>query len=136
MLTDLLDTLPRDLRDQIFNIVEYGAMHSRSAQAIPSFLSHLSERRNEDVAFQVYHVDTPHTDFRPLALELESSSESYLNAKWAASQKPSLEDRVFSATIARPLSSKVLPKNSVSVGFSVMALHWPFTERKYVLALS
>lgn len=120
-------------------------MALRSASIVAPIISHLATRqanfRNEQglpisdddsVSFQVTHTDKVASDFRPLIQQLESHSDSYLNPTWGASHRPTLDNKVFSSFAGRPFGAKVLPKASVSVGFSAMSLHWLSTDRKCV----
>jgi len=136
--------VPLEKEDSVVQIVEYGAIHSKSSGLVQPILAHFAARHQELVAskglspdpaldeidelsFSILHTDKPASDFRSLAQTLESStspSESYLHAD------PTLDGRVFSTFAARPFGSKVVPKGSVSVGFSAMSLHWPSTDRK------
>ncbi|BGP16770.1 hypothetical protein JCM10213v2_004773 [Rhodosporidiobolus nylandii] len=77
------------------------------------------------LSFQVLHADRPSSDFRALSAAAE---ETYLRSQLAK------DDRVFAAFAGRPFGAKVLPKGSVSVGFSAMSLHWPSMERKFRVA--
>lgn len=89
-----------------------------------------TENVSTDLSFQVTHADKVEADFRALSKYLDTSAESYLSQAWLSSHEPSLEDRVFSYFSNRPFASKVLPRASVSVGFSAMALHWLSTDKK------
>lgn len=87
---------------------------------------------DELVSFQVTHVDRPASDFRCLADWLEHDPNSYLRARETSTEGDErsvpLEGRVFSSFAARPFGRKAVPRKSVSVGWSAMALHWPATD--------
>lgn len=121
----------------------------RSASLVPPIISQLATRHaalcpsqssasssssqaddtDSSLSFQVTHADKVGSDFRALSQMLDSNTDSsYLNATWLAAQD--LENRVFSAFASRPFAAKVLPRSSVSFGFSAMALHWLSTDRK------
>ncbi|KAL8283330.1 hypothetical protein RQP46_005740 [Phenoliferia psychrophenolica] len=144
VISDLIGNVPLPEGDGVINIVEFGALNSRSASIIAPIISHLAVRQatsrkeqglpisdDESVSFQVTHTDKVLSDFRPLIQQLESHSDSYLSSTWQAHHRPSLDGKVFSSFAGRPFGAKVLPKASVSVGFSAMSLHWLSTDRKY-----
>ncbi|GAA6018549.1 hypothetical protein JCM10207_007214 [Rhodosporidiobolus poonsookiae] len=168
LLDEFVGDVPLGDDEMCVNVVEYGAMNSRSSSLIPPVLSHFSKRQLDLLAppadlstspgaissassidpdallsFQVTHCDKPSSDFRSIAQRAE---ETYLRAAPAPSKGPAaaiatgapldagLEDRVFSTFAARPFGARVLPKGSVSVGFSAMHLHWPSTDRKFRVA--
>lgn len=160
--------------DQNVQVVEYGALNSRSSSLVRPVLEHFAERElaalraelttqhgdesssaagaapgitrrtsnssnpelDELVSFQVTHVDRPTADFRCLADSLEHDPQSYLRSRPRRPSEPApegdlqLEGRVFSAFAARPFGVKAVPRKSVSVGWSVMSLHWPATDRR------
>ncbi|GAA5936460.1 uncharacterized protein JCM15063_001893 [Sporobolomyces koalae] len=150
LIQEHLGDVPLKVDDSIVQIVEYGAIHSKSSALVHPILSHFALRHrslielsesttlqpttfdeHEEVSFSVLHTDKTGSDFRNLAQSLDASaspSESYLQVD------PTLDGRVFSTFSARPFGSKVVPKGSVSVGFSAMSLHWPSTDRKYRVA--
>ncbi|CEQ42292.1 SPOSA6832_04093, partial [Sporobolomyces salmonicolor] len=161
LIQEHVGDVPLRKEDSVVQIVEYGAINSRSAALVPPVLAHFASRHldllssrsssssthsieppspvsalSDDsdesaLSFSILHTDKPNSDFRALSQSLESStssSESYLHAD------PGLDGRVFSTFAARPFGSKVVPKGSVSVGFSAMSLHWPSTDRKYRVA--
>ena len=97
-------------------VIEYGALHSRSAALIPDILDRFLRRR-PSLAFRVIHADGPQTDFRPIAAQLESSSDSYVN-------HPTCADCVFPSFASRPFTARLCPPKSVAVGFSLLDLHW------------
>ncbi|GAA5916899.1 uncharacterized protein JCM6883_005866 [Sporobolomyces salmoneus] len=138
--------VPLEKEDSVVQIVEYGAIHSKSAALVQPIVAHFATRYHalitspsslspespiddaEEVSFSILHTDKTGSDFRSLAQSLDtppSPTGSYLHAD------PTLDGRVFSTFSARPFGSKVVPKGSVSVGFSAMSLHWPSTDRKY-----
>ncbi|SCV70088.1 BQ2448_1482 [Microbotryum intermedium] len=149
-ISQAIDRVPLSVQDEVVNMVEYGAMNSRSAALFPAVISSLAIRHevlrkekgldvdgddDEDaISFQITHADRLEADFRPLAKLLETSSDSYLNAHWLTEHRPSLENQVFSSFVTRPFGSKVMPRKSVTFGFSAMALHWLSTDRKYRMA--
>ncbi|GJN90990.1 hypothetical protein Rhopal_004004-T1 [Rhodotorula paludigena] len=147
LLSEFLPGVPLGEQEETVNVVEYGALNSRSISLVPRILAHFAEREaafpgraptagpdpDELLSFQVTHVDKPAADFRCLTSTLETSPESYMR-KFVGSADLALDGRVFSAFAARPDGVKVLPKKSVSVGFSAMSLHWPSTDRKYRVA--
>lgn len=119
----------------------------RSAGLVPPVIAHFANRElhsNTSVAssgdpdellnFQVTHVDKPTADFRCLTEALDTRPDSYLR-KQVDLPDVDLDGRVFSTFAARPSGVKVLPKKTVSVGFSAMSLHWPATDRKCVVPL-
>ncbi|GAA5841227.1 hypothetical protein JCM11251_003239 [Rhodosporidiobolus azoricus] len=123
-------------REEVVGVVEYGAVSSRSASLVLPILSHFASRQPSSPsvtpsttppgpAFQVTHASLPAADFRSL---IALAEETYLRAPLAR------EDRVFSSFVARPFGAKVVPRGSVSVGFSCMSLHWPSTDRKFRVA--
>ena len=163
--------------DKTVQVVEYGALNSRSSSLVRPVLEHFAERElvalraeltaqhandsssaaaaaavapgitrrtsdssnpelDELVSFQVTHVDRPTADFRCLADSLEHDPQSYLRPRPRRLSDPvpegdlQLEGRVFSAFAARPSGVKAVPRKSVSVGWSVMSLHWPATDRR------
>jgi hypothetical protein len=160
--------------DKTVQVVEYGALNSRSSLLVRPVLEHFAERElvalraeltaqhaddsptaaaaapgitrrtsessnpelDELVSFQVTHVDRPTADFRCLADSLEHDPQSYLRPRPRRPSEPvsegdlQLEGRVFSAFAARPFGVKAVPRKSVSVGWSVMSLHWPATDRR------
>ncbi|KAI5474371.1 GPCR, family 3, metabotropic glutamate receptor 5 [Pseudohyphozyma bogoriensis] len=138
-----LDRVPLPEGEDTIHLVEYGALNSRSASLMTPIISSLASRHvaqrktagldptDESLSFQITHADKLSSDFRQLSQQLESHSDSYLNQHWQMTHEPTLSNQVFSSFISRPFGAKVLPKNSVSVGFSAMSLHWLSTERKY-----
>ncbi|SCZ90438.1 BZ3500_MvSof-1268-A1-R1_Chr9g10833 [Microbotryum saponariae] len=149
-ISQAIDRVPLSAEDEVVHMVEYGAMNSRSASLFPAVISNLAIRHEllrkekgldvggeddaEALSFQITHADRLEADFRPLAKLLETSSDSYLNANWLTEHRPSLENQVFSSFVTRPFGSKVMPRKSVTFGFSAMALHWLSTDRKYRMA--
>ncbi|BGO91945.1 hypothetical protein NBRC10512_001102 [Rhodotorula toruloides] len=146
MLDEFVGLVPLDEGEETLHIVEYGALNSRSAGLVPPVIAHFANRElhsNTSVAssgdpdellnFQVTHVDKPTADFRCLTEALDGRPDSYLR-KQADGPDVDLDGRVFSTFAARPSGVKVLPKKTVSVGFSAMSLHWPTTDRKFRVA--
>ena len=132
---------------RVVQIDDNGPIHTKSAAHLQPILSHFASRHrtlvasppeslapdaphlddDPELSFAVLHTDKTGSDFRNLAQSLDappSPTGSYLHAD------PTLDGRVFSTFSARPFGSKVVPKGSVSVGFSAMSLHWPSTDRK------
>lgn len=141
LIADLIGGVPLTGAEETLQIVEYGALKSRSASLIPGIISDLAIRHSAvrapdaaPVAFQVTHTDDVSSDFRAISSALESHSDSYLNGAWQADHEPSLDGQVYSAFASRPFGARVMPPRSVSVGFSVMNLHWLSTDRKYRMA--
>ncbi|GAA5972017.1 hypothetical protein JCM3765_007281 [Sporobolomyces pararoseus] len=151
LIAEHVGGVPLEKDDSIVQIVEYGAIHSKSSALVQPILAHFAQRHlallsstspdslspespiddTEELSFSVLHTDKTGSDFRNLAQSLDSPTSptgSYLHAD------PTLDGRVFSTFSARPFGSKVVPKGSVSVGFSAMSLHWPSTDRKYRVA--
>lgn len=147
LIDEHVKDVPLDRDDAVVQIVEYGAIHSKSAALVQPILSHFASRHrtlvasppeslapdtpylddDPELSFSILHTDKTGSDFRNLAQALDappSPTGSYLHAD------PTLDGRVFSTFSARPFGSKVVPKGSVSVGFSAMSLHWPSTDRK------
>ncbi|SGZ27034.1 BQ5605_C025g10032 [Microbotryum silenes-dioicae] len=146
-ISQAIDRVPLSAEDEVIHMVEYGAMNSRSASLFPAVISNLAIRHellrkekglnvggDDALSFQITHADRLDADFRPLAKLLETSSDSYLNAHWLSEHRPSLENQVFLSFVTRPFGSKVMPRKSVTFGFSAMALHWLSTDRKYRMA--
>ncbi|GAA5857769.1 hypothetical protein JCM8547_005976 [Rhodosporidiobolus lusitaniae] len=145
MLEEFLGGVPVREGEGTVSVVEYGAGNSRSAQLVTPILTHFASRQQPSssslspsspisasssdddslLSFQITHCDRPASDFRPLAQQAE---DTYLRSQLAK------DDRVFSTFAARPFGAKVVPKGSVSVGFSAMSLHWPSTSRKFRVA--
>ncbi|GAA5871242.1 hypothetical protein JCM16303_000692 [Sporobolomyces ruberrimus] len=150
LIEEHIGEVPLEKDDSLVQIVEYGAIHSKSSALVQPILSHFAQRHvalvaspntlapevqsfedDNELSFSVLHTDKTGSDFRNLAQALDASippSSSYLHAD------PALDGRVFSTFSARPFGSKVVAKGSVSVGFSAMSLHWPSTDRKYRVA--
>ncbi|GAA6032358.1 hypothetical protein JCM8097_008135 [Rhodosporidiobolus ruineniae] len=140
LMEGFLGEVPLGREEEVLGVVEYGAMNSRSASLVAPLLTHFSARHSAlfppssstdpddlpSLSFQITHADRPLSDFRPLA---QLAEETYLRSPLATK-----EDRVFNGFAARPFGAKVVPKGSVSVGFSAMALHWPSTDRKFRVA--
>ncbi|BGP25161.1 GPCR, family 3, metabotropic glutamate receptor 5 [Rhodotorula toruloides] len=146
MLEEFVAQVPLDEGEETLHIVEYGALNSRSAGLVPPVIAHFANRElhscssvvssgdpDELLNFQVTHVDKPSADFRCLTEALDTRPDSYLR-KQPDFPDLDLDGRVFSTFAARPSGVKVLPKKSVSVGFSAMSLHWPATDRKFRVA--
>lgn len=146
LLAEHVGSVPLDDSEETVHVVEYGALNSRSCALVPPIVEHFAEREaartealpvvdpDDLLSFQVTHADKPDADFRCLSAYLDADPDSYLRKSRA---DLGLDGRVFSTFAARPSGVKVLPKKSVSVGFSAMSLHWPSTDRKYVpLSLS
>ncbi|BGP00017.1 GPCR, family 3, metabotropic glutamate receptor 5 [Rhodotorula toruloides] len=146
MLEEFVGMVPLGEGEETLHIVEYGALNSRSAGLVPPVIAHFANRElhsNTSVAssgdpdellnFQVTHVDKPTADFRCLTEALDTRPDSYLRKQVDLSDVD-LDGRVFSTFAARPSGVKVLPKKTVSVGFSAMSLHWPATDRKFRVA--
>ncbi|KAM0749007.1 hypothetical protein T439DRAFT_358144 [Meredithblackwellia eburnea MCA 4105] len=145
VLKNFLGDVPLPEGEGTVHIVEYGALNSRSSSLVPSIITQIVSRQDANrkannmpltaddcASFQVTHADKPSSDFRSLAQHLETDTDSYLNQHWQSKIRPiSLDNRIFSSFTARPFGAKVLPKASVSVGFSAMSLHWLSTDRKY-----
>ncbi|GAA5973835.1 hypothetical protein JCM11641_003184 [Rhodosporidiobolus odoratus] len=137
LMETFLEGVPLGEGEDVVNVVEYGAMNSRSASLVPPILSHFAARQlsilppapdpDSLLSFQITHAALPSAtgDFRCLA---QSAEDTYMRSGLAK------EDRVFAAFAARPFGAKVHPKGSVSVGFSAMSLHWPSMERKFRIA--
>ncbi|KAK4702893.1 hypothetical protein P7C70_g3326, partial [Phenoliferia sp. Uapishka_3] len=147
VINDHLESVPIPAGDATIGIVEYGALHSRSASIISPIISHFVNRQSslreeqglplsddDSLSFQVTHTDKVLSDFRPLVQQLESHADSYLSQTWQASHRPSLDSKIFSSFAARPFGAKVVAKGSVSVGFSAMSLHWLSMDRKYQMS--
>lgn len=142
LITEHLPGVPLAEHEETVHVVEYGALNSRSCVLVPPVIEHFATREaernagltaaadpDEMLSFQVTHADKPTADFRCLASFLDADPESYLRKSRA---DLNLDGRIFSTFAARPSGVKVLPKKSVSVGFSAMSLHWPSTDRKCV----
>jgi len=141
LITELIGRIPFSGDEEIIHIVEYGALKSRSASMIAPIISDLAVRhatiRQPEAApasFQITHTDEVNSDFRAISASLESHFDSYLNTSWHASHEPSLDGQVYSSFASRPFGARVMPPRSVSVGFSVMNLHWLSTDRKFRMA--
>jgi hypothetical protein len=145
LMEEHIGGVPLEKEDAVVQIVEYGAIHSKSSALIPPVVKHFAQRHHtllaspdslspespiddsDEISFSVLHTDKTGSDFRNLAQSLDaptSPTGSYLHAD------PTLDGRVFPTFSARPFGSKIAPKGSVSVGFSAMSLHWPSTDRK------
>ncbi|GAA5906799.1 hypothetical protein JCM8208_000043 [Rhodotorula glutinis] len=143
LLAEHVDGVPLDDADETVHVVEYGALNSRSCALVSPVIEHFAEREaariqalatvdpDDLLSFQVTHADQPDADFRCLSAYLDADPDSYLRKSRA---DLGLDGRIFSTFAARPSGVKVLPKKSVSVGFSAMSLHWPSTDRKYRVA--
>ncbi|GAA5930923.1 hypothetical protein JCM3775_000753 [Rhodotorula graminis] len=143
LLAEHVGGVPLDDADETVHVVEYGALNSRSCALVPPVIEHFAEREaartqalatvdpDDLLSFQVTHADQPDADFRCLSAYLDADPDSYLRKSRA---DLGLDGRIFSTFAARPSGVKVLPKKSVSVGFSAMSLHWPSTDRKYRVA--
>lgn len=82
-------------------------------------------RETADVInFVVLHEDISQSDFRWFQQVLDTHSDSYLDPLWQSSQKPPLQNAIFSACVARPFGSRIVPPDSLNIGFSLMDLHW------------
>ncbi|GAA5851118.1 hypothetical protein JCM9279_000330 [Rhodotorula babjevae] len=143
LLAEHVGGVPLDEAEETVHVVEYGALNSRSCALVSPTVEHFAEREaariealttvdpDDLLSFQVTHADKPDADFRCLSAYLDADPDSYLRKSRA---DLGLDGRVFSTFAARPSGVKVLPKKSVSVGFSAMSLHWPSTDRKYRVA--
>lgn len=112
--------------------VEYGALQSQAfslvAPLITSLLAPpLPHFARATTSFSILHQD-PRSDFRAYANLIDTADASYLSSSFLDAGQHAgerLRDRVFSAVCVRGGSgSPVVPKETVSVGFSLSELHW------------
>ncbi|WFD00705.1 hypothetical protein MYAM1_003457 [Malassezia yamatoensis] len=147
-------------------IAEFGCLNSRSMQLLrpiieefakrdlspPSSVSHTDRSEAVNVKgiatldlepsstnlsdFFVVHEDVPQADFRAFSHLLDTHPESYMNTAWQASYEPSLQNRIFCSYISRPFGSRIVPRDTLHFGFSLMDLHWTHTPNATDLSLA
>ncbi|WFD44768.1 hypothetical protein MPSI1_003439 [Malassezia psittaci] len=146
-------------------IAEFGCLNSRSMQLLRPIIEEFAKRdsspssvldteRSEAVNvkgiatldlesnsrnlsdFFVVHEDVPQADFRAFSHLLDTHPESYMNTAWQASYEPSLQNRIFCSFISRPFGSRIVPRDTLHFGFSLMDLHWTHTPNATDLSLA
>ncbi|WFD25049.1 hypothetical protein MNAN1_000011 [Malassezia nana] len=110
--------------------VKPGSMAISESQNSVSTPSHratmtgLVKETADTINFVVLHEDMTNSDFRWFQQVLDTHPESYLDPMWQSSQTPSLQSAIYNAFVARPFGSRIVPPDSLNVGFSLMDLHW------------
>lgn len=161
VLPELIETIPIGSTPTIF-LTEYGCMHSRAVNLfkniIECFVSRIMEKKRGDstnqqnqrleldrasrsgfaeetadtVNFMVIHEDSEQSDLRSFQQMLDSHPDSYLNPLWQSSHNPSLQNAIFSTFVMCPFGSRIVPPDSLHLGFSLMDLHWTHTPANNV----
>lgn len=131
---------------ELITVSEESMLDSRSYSAFDGgheslgggcLLPQLHEQsQSSKMSFTVLHEDAPTSDFRPIIQSLDSRSDSYLDAQWQASHRPSLQNCVFSSFVGRPFASRVAPPQTMHFGLSLMDLHWTHTPHNNAVPLS
>lgn len=159
VLPALVSSIPLGEGLENIHIAEFGCLNSRSVYliqvVIDQFLSRLypRERCNEsrkstfphlggvegetsNVNFVLVHEDSPQADFRSFVRMLNTAPESYMNPIWLASRSPSLQNSAFPMFVARPFGSRIMPRDTFHLGFSLMDLHWTHTPKSADVSLA
>ena len=158
VLPALLNTISLDEHRTVL-IAEYGCMSSRAMSLVRSIIETFMDRIMARIAsspnsssamayrasmagfaretadlvnFVVIHEDDTNHDFKPFRFALESHPDSYLNPLWQSSFVPSLQNVIYSTFSARPFGSRVVPPDSLHLGFNLMDLHWIHTPNTNV----
>jgi len=160
VLPTLINTIPFVAKRTI-TIAEYGCMNSRAMhlfrpiieQFVTRALSndHIElsatqatqdttrgslagfvEETADTVNFQVVHEDSQQFDFRLMLRLLEVHPESYLDPLWQSSHSPPLQNAIYSTFVSRPFGSRIVPPDTLQLGFSLMDLHWTHTPNTNV----
>jgi len=98
-----------------------------STVSIPSHratMAGLAKETADVINFVIVHEDVAQSDFRWFQQVLDTHPESYLDPLWQSSQNPPLQNAIFSSCVARPFGSRIVPPDSLNLGFSLMDLHW------------
>ena len=158
VLPALIQSIPIGEADQYqINIAEFGCSNSRFVQLMQPVIEQFAARvggarkspalsplspgapkdtESSKMYFVITHEDSPQYDFRPFLRTLDTHPESYLNPLWQAAQAPSLQNAIFPTFISRPFGSRILPPNTLHLGFSLMDLHWTHTPNPLELSLA
>ena len=153
VLPSLIETIPISSYATIF-LTEYGCMHSRAVHMfkgmIECFVARVRAKLEKDpsfhenqrlearrasrtgyaeetadwVSFVIIHEDSEQSDLRSFQHMLDSHPESYLDPLWQSSRNPSLQNAIFSMSVMRPFGSRIVPPDTLHLGFSLMDLHW------------
>ena len=153
VLPSLIQTIPLSGSRTIF-ITEYGCMNSRAVHLfrtiIEKFVTRVMEKELNDPSFQkkkqlepqrasrngfpeetadivnfmVIHEDSNQSEMRSFQHMLETHPDSYLDPLWQSSHSPSLQHAIFSTLATRPFGSRIVPPDSLHLGFSLMDMHW------------
>lgn len=159
VLPALVSSIPLGEARENIHIAEFGCLNSRSVYliqvVIDQFLSrlyprkrynesrkhafpHLEEIEGEtsNINFVLVHEDSPQADFRSFVRMLNTAPESYMNPTWLASRHPSLQNSAFPMFVARPFGSRIMPRDTFHLGFSLMDLHWTHTPKSADVSLA
>lgn len=153
VLPSLIETIPISSYATIF-LTEYGCMHSRAVHMfknmIECFVARVRGKSENDpsfhqnqrleprrasrtgyveetadwVNFVIIHEDSEQSDLRSFQHMLDTHPESYLDPLWQSSRNPSLQNAIFSMSVMRPFGSRIVPPDTLHLGFSLMDLHW------------
>lgn len=94
-------------------VVDYGASEGLNSLApISAAVEEVRRTRGEDQCVWVFHTDLPDNDFGSLFRTVADHPRSY--------QRPG----VHTAAVGRSFYGQLLPKHTVSLGWSSIALHW------------
>lgn len=103
------------LEPQLLMIADYGCSQGHNSLApFAAAIKVLRQRIAHDRAIMAVHTDLPENDFTVLFQTLDTSPESYLRKDAA----------VFASAIGRSFYEQILPRDSVSVGWSSWAVQW------------
>lgn len=153
VLPSLIETIPISSSATIC-MTEYGCMHSRAMHMfknmIECFVARVRGKSEKDpsfhqnqrleprrasrigyaeetadwVNFVIIHEDSEQSDLRSFQHMLDTHPESYLDPLWQSSRNPSLQNAIFSMSVMRPFGSRIVPPDTLHLGFSLMDLHW------------
>jgi hypothetical protein len=107
-------------------LVEYGSLHGQSFSLVPDIITTiLRSNPSSQPCFTVLHQDH-RLAFSTYQSSINSSDLSYLYPTFLDNTNalPNGRERVFSSISTRPFGSLVVPTGTVSVGFSLLDLHW------------
>ncbi|WFD07516.1 hypothetical protein MVES1_002882 [Malassezia vespertilionis] len=161
-LSSLIEKVPLEIPEgcvRTISIAEFGCLNSRSLLLLRLVIEEFIERvkmmqhgasspstqDKKDLAlppepfpivFNVIHEDSPQADYRSFTHLLDTHPDSYMNPIWQSSCGPCLQNFLYPSFVARPFGSRIVPPNTLDVGFSLMDLHWMHTPNAQGVALA
>lgn len=105
-----------DDKSSITFIADYGcAQGKNSLEPLSVILPILNRRYDNKKEIAVIHIDKENNDFSDLFKTINNSDDSY--------QKITINN-IFSLATGSSYFNQVVPKNSISLGFSFLSIHW------------